>query len=300
MKITGTINTAIFILVLAFCCSLNMYAQTDSNATKAGRSAIFQRVLRIGAQTEQQDAETSQLAKPTRPRTRQNSVRMADFYLKDGKLIFGKLISEDKNKVIIEELSGSKIVVTAYSRREIDPRTLQTRNVPEYKYHMDLAEYFSGRTWDFRDDPDDFIQAIRCYEKAKQVVVGTSRIDTERIEQINERIKKLQADREVWAREIESRAKLKKLEFEAEIQTRLSELEDKISASSQKIDESVERLDNVIKEIKDNHQRLEQAFSMMEQDIRRQLNIMAGQIEANRRVIDPFYGYIRPRYPYGY
>ena len=300
MKITGTLNTAILILVLAFCCSLNMYAQTDSNATKAGRSAIFQRILRIGAQTEQQDAETSQLAKPTGPRTRQNSVRMADFYLKDGKLIFGKLISEDKNKVIIEELSGSKIVVTAYSRREIDPRTLQTRNVPEYKYHMDLAEYFSGRTWDFRDDPDDFIQAIRCYEKAKQVVVGTSRIDTERIDQINERIKKLQADREVWAREIESRAKLKKLEFEAEIQTRLSELEDKISASSQKIDESVDRLDNVIKEIKDNHQRLEQAFSMMEQDIRRQLNIMAGQIEANRRVIDPFYGYIRPRYPYGY
>jgi len=300
MKITGTINTATFILVLAFSCSSNMYAQSDPNATKAGRSAIFQRVLRIGAQTEQQDAETSQVAKPTRPRTRQNSVRMADFYLRDGKLIFGKLISEDKNKVIIEELSGSKILVTPYSRREIDPRTLQTRNVPEYKYHMDLAEYFSGRTWDFRDDPDDFIQAIRCYEKAKQVVVGTSRIDSERIEQINEKIKKLQADREVWAREIESRAKLKKLEFEAEVQTRLSELEDKISASSQKIDESVERLDNVIKEIKDNHQRLEQAFSMMEQDIRRQLNIMAGQIEANRRVIDPFYGYIRPRYPYGY
>jgi len=300
MKITGTISTATFILVLAFSCSSNMYAQSDPNATKAGRSAIFQRVLRIGAQTEQQDAETSQAAKPTGPRTRQNSVRMADFYLRDGKLIFGKLISEDKNKVIIEELSGSKIIVNPYSRREIDPRTLQTRNVPEYKYHMDLAEYFSGRTWDFRDDPDDFIQAIRCYEKAKQVVVGTSAQDRERIEQINEKIKKLQADRQVWAREAESRAKLKKLELVSEVQTRLSELEDKISASSQKIDESVERLDNVIKEIQDNHQRLEQAFSMMEQDIRRQLNIMAGQIEANRRIIDPFYGYIRPRYPYGY
>jgi len=259
----------------------------------------MQRALRIGAQTQQKTAETSQAARqPSRPRP--NSVKMANFYLRNGQLVFGKLVSEDKNKVTIEQLTASKIIVTTYSRREIDPRTLQIKNVPEYKYYIDLAEYFSSQTWDFRDDPDDFIQAIRCYEKAKQAIAGTSRLDSERIEQINEEIKRLQADREVWTREVESRAKLKKLEFETEVQTRLNGLEDRINTSSQKIDESAEQLDNIIREIQDNRQRLEQSFSRMDQDIRRQLNILASQVEANRRIIDPFYGYLSPRYPYRY
>lgn len=291
MRITGAISTVTFILILAFSCFSQTYARADPNS--------MQRALRIGAQTQQKTAETSQAAKQP-SRLRPNSVKTADFYLRNGQLVFGKLVSEDKNKVTIEQLTASKIIVTTYSRREIDPRTLQTKNVPEYKYYMDLAEYFSSKTWDFRDDPDDFIQAIRCYEKAKQAIAGTSRLDSERIEQINEEIKKLQADRQVWAREVESRAKLKELEFEAEVQTRLNELESKISASSQKTDETVERLDNIITEIQDNRQRLQQSFVRMEQDIRRQLNILVGQIESNRRIIDPFYGYLGPRYPYGY
>lgn len=299
MKVTGAISTVTFILILAFSCISQTYARADPNSTTAEISPVIQRVLRMGAQTEQKTAETSQAAKqPSRPKP--NFVKEADFYLRNGKLISGKLVSEDKNKVTIEQLTASRIIVTTYSRRDIEPRTLQIKNVPAYKYHMDLAEYFSSKTWDFRDDPEDFIQAIRCYEKAKQVIVGTSQVNSARIEQINEAIKKLQADRQVWAREVESRAKLKKLEFEAEFQTRLNELEDKINTSSQKVDESAERLDNIIREIQDNRQRLEQSFSMMEQDIRRQLNILASQVEANRRVIDPFYGYLGPRYPYRY
>ena len=299
MKVTGAISTITFILILAFSCFSQTYARADPNSTTAEINPVIQRVLRMGAETQQRTAETSQAAKEP-SRLRPNFVKTADFYLRNGQLIFGKLVSEDKNKVTIEQLTASKIIVTTYSRRDIDQRTLQIKNVPAYKYHMDLAEYFSSKTWDFRDDPDDFIQAIRCYEKAKQAIVGTSQVNSERIEQINEAIKELQADRQVWAREVESRAKLKKLEFEAEFQTRLNELEDKINTSSQKVDESAERLDNIIREIQDNRQRLEQSFSMMDQDIRRQLNILASQVEANRRIIDPFYGYLPRRYPFGY
>ncbi len=297
MKITRTISTVTFILILAFSSFPQTCARAGPNSTTAQIKPITQRALRIESQTQQKTAETSQAAKqPSRP----NSVKTADFYLRNGQLIVGKLISEDKNKVTIEQLTASKIIVTTYSRRDIEPRTLQIKNVLEYKYYMDLAEYFSSQTWDFRDDPDDFIQAIRCYEKAKQAIVGTSLLESERIEEINEEITRLQADRQVWEREVESRAKLKKLEFEAEAQARLNELEDRINTSSQKIDESVERLDNIIREIQDNRQRLEQSFSMMDQDIRRQLNILASQVEANRRIIDPFYGYLGPRYPYRY
>jgi len=297
MRITGTISTVTFILILAVSCFSQTCARADPNSTTAQIKPIMQRALRIGAQTQQNTTETSQTAKkPLRP----NSVKTADFYLRNGLLVFGKLVSEDKNKVTIEQLTASRIIVTTYSRRDIEPRTLQIKNIPEYKYYTDLAEYFSSQTWDFRDDPDDFIQAIRCYEKAKQAIVGTSLLESERIEEINEEITRLQADRQVWEREVESRAKLKKLEFEAEAQTRLNELEDRINTSSQKIDESAEQLDNIIREIQDNRQRLEQSFSMMDQDIRRQLNILASQVEANRRMLDPFYGYLGPRYPYRY
>jgi type I site-specific restriction endonuclease len=225
---------------------------------------------------------------------------MTDFHLKDGKLLFGKLVDEDKNKITIEQLEGSKIIVSIYSKRDIDPRTLQIKTVPEYKYYIDLAEYFSGRTWDFTDDPDDFIQAIRCYEKAKLLTTGAETQDNDRIGQIDEKIKQLQSDREVWTREVESRAKLKKLEFEAEMENRLKELEAKVTASTQKVNESVDRLDKAITQIQDNQRKLEQSITVMEQETSRRLNIMAEQAEANRRLTDPFYFAPRYRYPYGY
>lgn len=296
MKITGIVSTGTFLLVLALGFS-NTYAQPNPSTSAVEKVPIFQKYLKMAAQTEQKD-ETSQNTEIPKPRAA--AVKMADFYMRDGKLVFGKLVLEDKNKVTIEQLEGSTIVVSTYSKRDIDPRTLQTRAVPEYKYYMDLAEYFSGRTWDFRDDPDDFIQAIRCYEKARQSVSGSEAADSERIEQINERIKQLQADREVWTREVQSRAELKKLEFQAEFEKRFKELEDKVNAGSQKISESVERFDKVMTEMQDNHKKLEQSISVMGQEMSRQLNILADRVETNRRLGDPFYFVPRYRHQYGY
>jgi hypothetical protein len=297
MKINGIVNTGTSLLILAFSCFSNSYGQPDPNTKTVVRVPILQKYLKMAVQTEQA-SESPQDTETLKPRT--TVVKMTDFYLREGKLMFGKLVSEDKNKVTIEQLEGSAIVVSTYSKREIDPRTLQTRTIPEYKYYMDLAEYFSGRTWDFKDDPDDFIQAIRCYQMAKQLMAATEAQGNERIEQINERIKQLQADREVWTREAQSRAELKKLEFQAEFEKRFKELEDKVNASSQKVNESVERLDKVITEMQNNHKKLEQNISVMGQDISRQFNVLADRIEASRRMVDPFYFAPRYRYPYGY
>ena len=297
MKINDIINTGTFLLILGFSCFSNSYGQPDPNTKTVVRVPILQKYLKMTGQTEQA-SENPQDAETLKPRM--TAVRMTDFYLREGKLVFGKLVLEDKNKVTIEQLEGSAIVVSTYSKREIDPRTLQTRTIPEYKYYMDLAEYFSGRTWDFKDDPDDFIQAIRCYQMAKQLMAATEAQGSERIEQINERIKQLQTDREVWTKEVQSRAELKKLEFQAEFEKRFKELEDKVNASSQKVNESVERLDKVITGIQDNHKKLEQSISAMEQETSRRLNIMADRIEAGRRMVDPFYFAPRYRYPYGY
>lgn len=309
MKITGATSTVALVLILVSSCILNAYAQTpletqrkralrgraDPNSTPAEVNPILRKVLDIAATTRQRTTETPQPVEISKPRT--YSVRTADFYLKDGKLVFGKLITEDKNKVTIEHIDGSKIIVDTYSKRDMDPRTLQTKNVSAGKYYQDLAEYFAGRIWDFDDDPDDFIQAIRCYEKAKQFITGTSKLNVERIQLIDKKISGLKTDRQVWEREVQSRAKLKELEFKAEFQTRFNELENKIDAGTQKIDQSIQRLDKILTDIQDDHQKLEQNFPALEQDLRRQLNILADQVQANRRMLDPYYR--RPR-PYGY
>lgn len=229
---------------------------------------------------------------------RANSVRTVDFHLRAGELIFGKVLTEDKNKITIERLDESKIVVNTYSRREIDPRTVEIKTVPEYRYYLDLADYFAGRTWDFRDDPDDFIQAIRCCEKAK-AALGTSASggqDSERIEQINERIKKLETDRQVWETQVKSRAELKKLEFVAEAENKLKEIEAKVNASSQQVTKSVERFDKSITDIQENQRKLEGGLFGIQQ----QLNVLADRTAVNARLLDPWRWNWQPQYFYRY
>jgi len=295
MKMTSIISTMTLLLVLTLNCYSNVYAQADPATAKASTETSPNE---NSAETIQRTYETAAGTVTLRPRM--TIIKTVDFHLRSGELVYGKLVSEDKNKITLERWEESKIVVSTYSKREIDPRTLQTKNVPEYKYYLDLAEYFSAKTWDFRDDPDDFIQAIRCCEKAKQLVLGTQTPDSEKIEQINEKIKELQADRQVWEREVQSRAKLKKLEFEAEVESRLKELENKFNVSSQQVDQRLELLDEFMGQMKGNYERLEQSISGISQDISRRLNILADQVEANRRIIDPWGLGLSPRYYYPY
>lgn len=275
MKNVVIIITGTFALLIAFRSLSNAYAQTGPNAATRKTEHSVPEITRRAA----------------RPRT--NFVRTVNFYLRDENLVFGKLISEDKNKITLERLDGSRIIVATYSKREIDTRTLRIKNVPEAKYYLDLAEYFSGRTWDFRDDPDDFIQAIRCSEKAKRSIEQAQGPDSERTVEINDKIKKLQADRKIWVREVESRAKLKKLEFEATIETRLKELEDKATESSLQFDKTVANTKN-------NQQKLERAISEMDRVLSGRLDILENEVDTNSRIIDRIgrTGYYYPRYYY--
>ena len=292
-------NTGAFILAIAFnCCFLGSpFCYGSRNETPpalyAQRSQNREAVI-----TKQTAVEIPSIAKKPRPRV--NFVKVANFYLRSDELVFGKLVSEDKNKITIEQLDESKIVVSTYSKREIDIRTLVTKNVPEANYYLELAEYFSGRTWDFRDDPDDFIQAIRCCEKARQSVAETQGQDSEKINEINQKIKQMEADRLVWAREVESRARLKKLEFEAEIAKRFKKLEDKVSASIQQVNENTASM-------KDYCQKLEKSILGMNKDLSRRLQILEDRVRTNRRLIDDIaqtryyyrrYYYPRLSYPY--
>ncbi len=220
-----------------------------------------------------------------KPRPRVESVTMVDFYMRDGNTVSGKLLSEDSAQVVVEQLVDKTITTKTYSKREIDTRTLRTRPVPESQYYTRLAEYFTAQTWDFRDDPDEFIQAIRCYERAKQSL-GQSGTELERISEIDKAIRKVQDDRDVWTREVESRTKLKKLEFDAEAENRLKKLERDVADSITRVSESIKYLDKTAADMKGDYERVEKAIAGLNKDFVRQINDLQARLRDDEAVIN--------------
>lgn len=273
MKTTITISAGILLFVSVLYCS----AATDTNQSPV--------------EAEDEAMQTSQ--QTDRSSKKLDFVKMVDFYLNDGTFVSGKVISEDRNKIIIEEVREGGMTASTYGKREIASRTRHTKGMLEYKYYLGLAEHFTTRTWDFQNDPDDFIQAIRCYEKAKELLADTERQDTE-TSQINEKIKQLQADRDVWTKEAESRAKLKKLEFEATFEKRFNDLENKLNTVSQQLDKSRKELDKTVAAVQDNYQRLEANTSKANEDTARQLRNLEEKIRDNEMLERRWY----PRYYY--
>ena len=255
--------------ITAFSPAVCFAAVNDTNEASESRSQDFERA-------------------PVIRRPRIETVTMADFYMRDGNAVSGRLLSEDNTQVVIEQPSDSTLVTRTFSKREIDPRTLKTRPVPAYRYYTELGEYFSSRTWDFRDDPDDFIAAIRSYEKAKQSFEG-SEANEERIAEIDRAIRKIEEDRNVWTREVESRAKLKKLEYEAEAENRLKQLEKQVADSSAKLNESIKYLEKSTTDLSNDYQRLENTITELNKNLVEQMRNLQLQIQENRALINDLY-----------
>ena len=223
-----------------------------------------------------------------KPRARVDSVTMVDFYMRDGNTVSGKLISDDPTQLIVEQPSESTVVVRTYSKREVDTRTVKTRPMFEWQYYSRLAEYFTARTWDFVDDPDDFIEAIRCYEKAKQSLQAGG-ADSERIADMDKAIKKVQDDREVWTREVESRAKLKKLEYDAEAENRLKKLERSVAESNVKLNESIKSLDKTADDLKKDYQNVDKTIGDLNKDMVKQISSLQVQLNDHLVLINNLY-----------
>jgi hypothetical protein len=254
-------------------------------------SGLFFLSMTSGAQTGREPNQTAG-AEPNltvrRSKPRVDSVTMADFYMRDGNAVSGKLLSDDKNQIIIEQAVESKIVTAAYSKREVDTRTISTRSVPEPTYYSQLAEYFAARTWDFRDDPDEFIEAIRCYEKAKQSLLAANQ-PPEKLAEIDKALKKVQDDRDVWTRETESRAKLRKLEFEAEAENRLKQVEKQVAENAAKVGENIKYLEKTAADIKGDYDKLENIVTGMNKDFVQQIRILQTQTTNNQAAINDIY-----------
>jgi len=218
-----------------------------------------------------------------KPKAKADSVTMIDFYMRDGNAVSGKLLRDDVTQFVVEQPFGSTVDTKTYSKREVDTRTVRTRQILEWQYYVRLAEYFSAKTWDFVDDPDEFIGAIRCYEKARQSLQAGG-AEAEKIADIDKAIKKVQDDREVWTREVASRAKLKKLEYDAEAENRLKKLERSIAESNAKLNESVKSLDKTADGLKNDYKNIDKTIGDLNKDMVKQINNLQVQINDNRAI----------------
>ena len=95
---------------------------------------------------------------------RVKNVKVISFTTASGQIIRGKVLSEDRNFVTIEYPSQSSIGVQTVARNDMMPDSFVQQTISEYEYWMQLSDYFKSQTWDFKNDPDDFMQAIRCLD----------------------------------------------------------------------------------------------------------------------------------------
>jgi hypothetical protein len=222
-------------------------------------------------------------------------IRTVTFYLRDNKLISGRLVSEDKSQFTVEEMVNGELVVRSYARREIDTRSIRTKGIQEYKYYIDIGDQFAAQTWDFRNDPDEFIHAIRAYEKARHLLEKAGERG-EDVKEVEAKLESLRSDREIWIKEVESRVKLKKLEFEATVENRLSELEKITQKTNEQLVSSLKAVDKIVTDLSNRNEQVETGLSKMSANVNRQMKTLAEQIAYNRDLID----YIDGTYYYHY
>ncbi len=236
-----------------------------------------------------------------------DKVKLISVYNLDGKLITGAVISEDRNKIVVAQVEGSKIVVNTYPTKQLALRTLSVANKLEYLYDIDLAKYFVSRTGDFVDDVDDFIQAIRYYEKAKYLLSNDTTANSnggsidknsnqnnkKMIDAIDAAIAKIKADRKVWISEVKSRAALKKLEFEATFEEKFKKLQEENKQEQDKINK-----------ISDDFKSFKGEFYNFSDSINWQLDRIGRAVAANESFIrdswrrPPAFVPVEPRYYY--
>ena len=111
------------------------------------------------------------------------------------------------------------------------------RAPPPPTYYLDLSEHFTRQTWDFQHDPDDFTQAIRFAEQARQLLTSASPSDSPQLTKAQQQITRLQADRKLWQKEMQTRAELNQLELAATLDQTLTKLRTDLDSLRTDIDE---------------------------------------------------------------
>ena len=162
-------------------------------------------------------------------------VQLISFNLTGGQRINGKLVSEDPYQIEINEVKGSRIVLAIYNKNDVDKNSVIYKTVSELDYWRDMGKYFLQKVWDFQDDPDEYMQAIRCYQKARTIAEDALGADHKLVAELNEKIDQIEKDMNKWAELAKSRSELRKLELLSTLDVRLQKIERQINANADDI-----------------------------------------------------------------
>ena len=206
-------------------------------------------------------------------------IQLVSFNLANGRRISGRLLNEDAYIIEISEIKGSTIIPVTYYKDDIDKKSVIYKYVSELDYWRDTGDYFLQKVWDFHDDPDEFIQAIRCFENAETIAENALGPEHRLVAELNDKITQIKADMEKWSQQMQSRQELRKLELLSTFDTRLQRIESQIAANSKDIDdlnktiadktttEDYKDLNNKINNVEVTARYLEQRMQKIENDM---------------------------------
>lgn len=217
---------AIFILA-----AISELLAQDSNSIPQDTNAVWQKL---------QDVNSVPIKrKPV------GKIQLVSFVLNNGQSVSGRLESEDAFEIKLSQIEGSSIVSAKYYKNEIDKKTIAYKNISELDYWRNTGDYFLQKVWDFQNDPDEFIQAIRCFERAKSLVVDALGENHKLVAELDEKIKKINADMETWSQQAKSRAGMRNLETLATLDAKLQQFQDQLTENSKAVADFRAELKNI-------------------------------------------------------
>ena len=190
-------------------------------------------------------------------------IKTASFTLKDGLSVFGEIKEDDRTHIVISHPYESIIVTKSYSKQDIESRIVY-KSMSYLEYWEMIGDYFLTRTWDFKDDPDDFTNAIRSYENAREVIKEIYGPEHEKTKEYSNKISQIEKERDNWIEKTKRRAELKQMEFVAEYEEKLLELKQLIDDNSRLLQQLYE---------------IRQEFTKLESDFDKELNFIYNEID---------------------
>ena len=191
-------------------------------------------------------------------------IKMADFSIR-GRLVRGRITHEDDKTIKIEQIGAGEI---GYDKALI--ADLKRYALSRSEYNEMLGDFYADKTWDFKDDEDDFVQARRSYEKA---LAGALEEGAE--ERLQNKIGHILKERNEWQQEAIMRVELQKAEDEAEAARLQKELTQKNLDAADRFGELADKLQGRVGRLESNADLLAREL----RDVNRVISDMRRDIE---------------------
>ncbi|MCD4830474.1 MAG: hypothetical protein K8R02_01550 [Anaerohalosphaeraceae bacterium] len=183
-------------------------------------------------------AAFAQNAEPNLPVVRKRPVktfRLISFTLNDGQRVSGRIVTKGPIGFEIAIIDGSQIKLARYYRDDIQPRSIIYSKSSALDYWRNAGDYFLEKVGDFKDDPDEFIQAIRCFEKAKFAVSAAMGPEHKLVAELGEKIGQTKAEMDRWVELVTPRAELRKLEVLSTIDQQFEGMQTKVETNTKEL-----------------------------------------------------------------